>query len=558
MRAIVVGLGQGLSDFNSLYQSGMQAGGDQFTSAWNDIQTQLSSEGAGTDAINDAKASFADSYNQFSQSVAGSAASDIGSAIDGAKQYVLAGKTIAGAISNVQNLVRDIQDGAPPIATANAFIGTLVGIAVAAGAVSAGVGAAIVTAVALVAEVLSNFFNLGSSPGYNICGSTYSNQPNWVVGCVAAYGNVINTSNDSDWRRFPNPTNGADAVWFCAGSGQAGSSNPGMEGCGSYFNWPSNNSVNWAPAGFPDVYRAIDRAFPMYHHLECEHIQAQAITSVQIPQGAQQVSEQVGPLQITVTPETQAFANFQKSFFTAWQANQEYILNGLKPQPDWQVLLHAARIWNAAHEKGNGYSLQAQGGSSSAYIPAWPAMVAPLGSSMAQYNDPAGNCSGGTPGGFGGTQSGPPFYPYEALLINDVISNYGSNDPAGTQNPLMVNNALQINTGPLKSTSGFHFQPSHIINGLTGITIAHIGAAAGAKAAAAAPTTTGMSTGTKWAIGLGIVATAGLAGLYWYSRAHHMTLKQGTQHLWADVKSKFHRTPRMRRATSRRALPRHG
>jgi len=44
--------------------------------------------------------------------------------------------------------------------------------------------------------------------------------------------------------------------------------------------------------------------------------------------------------------------DFQKAFFAAWKANQEYALNGLLPQPDGVVLLHLIRLWNAAHKPG--------------------------------------------------------------------------------------------------------------------------------------------------------------------------------------------------------------
>ena len=65
---------------------------------------------------------------------------------------------------------------------------------------------------------------------------------------------------------------------------------------------------------------------------------------------------------------------------------------------------------------------------------------------------------------------------------------------------------------------------------------------------------TGMSTTSKWLLGLGIAAGVGALALEIYARKHHMTFGQATQHLWTETKSKFHRTPRLR--STSRTLPR--
>lgn len=73
----------------------------------------------------------------------------------------------------------------------------------------------------------------------------------------------------------------------------------------------------WSQSGL----RPIDAAFSVYRYLECEMSQS-------------------------------VVTDFQKTFYSAWKANKEYELNGLQSQPDYIVLLHVLRIWNATHAYG--------------------------------------------------------------------------------------------------------------------------------------------------------------------------------------------------------------
>jgi hypothetical protein len=90
-----------------------------------------------------------------------------------AQNYVLIGKTVAGAVDTVEGLIKlyDSAGSITPdsaIAISNAFTGTMVGVAISAGAVSAGVGAAIVGAVAAVLGLLESNGLLGVVEGSDL------------------------------------------------------------------------------------------------------------------------------------------------------------------------------------------------------------------------------------------------------------------------------------------------------------------------------------------------------------------------------------------------------
>lgn len=59
--------------------------------------------------------------------------------------------------------------------------------------------------------------------------------------------------------------------------------------------------------------------------------------------------EQMFPVLSIDAAQAASFRDFQRGFIQAWKANREFQLNGLKSQPDWQVLMTYILAWNRAH-----------------------------------------------------------------------------------------------------------------------------------------------------------------------------------------------------------------
>ena len=390
-----------LSDFDTYNQPG-----SNFASGWNDIQTQITGEntslqqqaqqfgqnavtsvvdtagnvvpgltvpgdsvltGQLTDQLNGAKTAFTNAYEQItSQGLTAITSNPVAAA----KQFVLAGNSIAGAVQTVLGLASNLSSEAKVIKVATTVLSSFTGVMVAllvgvTGAITAGVGAIIVGLVATAVAFLNSLFAKAPQPTANqvqICTSpvsvladkTYAGLPiAFTIGCVPVY-----TSNpqigpgSTAWRSFPDPNNPADAAWFrpiyLYGGG------PGL--------W--NDADFWAVAiGTPaEMGRPIDVAFPNYRYLECEMYDidpgSESFAQSAIFNGTNSTdttaNTYVVPSNYTppkYTPKT-TVTDFQKAFFAAWKANSEYALNGLVPQTDPIVLLHLIRIWNAAHWQG--------------------------------------------------------------------------------------------------------------------------------------------------------------------------------------------------------------
>jgi hypothetical protein len=319
----------GIGDFNQLLQSS-----PSFASAWTEVQGHLELEAAaalppGASGVvsaataaasgdfSGAKIAFSDAFQQLASQSFGVGEQD---AIDAAKQYVLAGQTVLGAVGTVSGLVKTLQSGAPPAAIAQTFAGTLIGAAVAVGGVSAGVGAAIVGVVGAVLSVLDSTGLLGKpTPSYQICQDfAVSTLPSFVVGCVAAYGPIVKPGSPA-WRTFPREGQSGDAGWWVVKRDQFGKPlyDPGWKGAKYYA--PNVGEYEKAP---------IEIAFPDYPTIKA------------LPG-------------ITGAPD------FATGFGAAWRVNKEYELNGLKSQEDWQVFLHFLRMWNRAHLATSGVSIAA-------------------------------------------------------------------------------------------------------------------------------------------------------------------------------------------------------
>lgn len=354
--------GAGLPDFNALVSSD-----PTFAAGWNAIAPQLEAEGQ-TD-LTGAKIAFADSYTSLISSAFGSI--DPSSAIEAAKKYVTIGQTIVGAVGTVSQLIQAGNSGENPTQVFQAFTGSMIALAVSTG-LSAGVGAAIVGVVSIAIDVIDNviggpkqvYDSTDPSCTYGPFDIDKNNPPSFGVGCIAAWGPSY-TPDSPYWRSFPTPPTvsvaqagsgllpipiitpqiAADAPWFVRGQIGPGSwrgaffgaVNPNTDQANTPDKWWSPPGVN--PAGTDQNARPIDNAFPSY-------------AAVIEGNGG------FGSFDVSTWPaDWQAnFANFVAAFQAAWRANAAYALNGLKPQDDWQVLVHLLRMWNKSHA-GPAYSL---------------------------------------------------------------------------------------------------------------------------------------------------------------------------------------------------------
>ena len=323
-----IGVGASLLDF-----AATASADPNFSAAWDSVQTQLITEsgldpsalqaqasaagqsiidvfqaqGGDVSTLNSAKLALTDSYEQLSAQSFGLSGDDI---VGAAKAYVIAGKTVVGAIGTVQGL---IQGGVGPItpAVVQSFTGTLIGVAVAAGATSAGIGAAIVLAVGAILKVMEAA-GLFGKPGEHF--DFYLDPGNGFggVGINAIVPNPIQVSPGSvDWRHFPEPSTPEDAQWFQTGASE-------FQWHGLSINVHAENPI----LGY--------QAWGEYDWISGD---ASGITSYpQLP------------------PTVASTSDFQKAFFAAYKANKSYVFNGLKAQSDDQVLVHTIRVWNTSHE----------------------------------------------------------------------------------------------------------------------------------------------------------------------------------------------------------------
>jgi hypothetical protein len=315
-------LGASFSDFATT--------GSKFSGAWDDIASQLGAENATSDDVNAAKQAFTDQYASLISSQFGI---DSGQAIEYAQKYTIAARTVVGAVENVAGLVAAAQNASTPAEVQSVFqtvMGTLVGAAVAAGAVSAGVGALIVAAVGAALTLFESAGMFGSTPsGTEICPGFYVSGAHggpaaWAVGCAAVGIATRATPGSVQWRRFPEPT--TDPGWYAQGPGNT------VLWHGDVWAWPAQGAagsllVPGSGANAAPILPGIGYALPDFFDLT-------------LGTG----------IFLVMHPEWQWFHDFHLAFLSAWKANKEFAFNGLKVQPDWQVLLHVANLWNRAHD----------------------------------------------------------------------------------------------------------------------------------------------------------------------------------------------------------------
>jgi len=296
------GFGQSLSDFAQI-----AATTPKFSQNWDDISKLLTSEGFSSGDITAARISFTGEFEGLVNKASDLSADQVS---DYAKQFVVSGRSVVGAIQNVQGLFNPSSVGADPIQVTQVFTGTLIGFLAAAGALSgvatAGVGTAIMAATGAVIGMLQALGVVGPPKE----GFFSFNVPTIVPGSLA-------------WNKFPDPNNAADAAWFGQCMNQDSS---GRWGCAFTDSSRNMSFESRTPSGVnPATYnmRPIDY-LPFGN-----------------PTGYSDIEY------LSTHPDGPS--NFTASYIGAWKANAEYVLNGMRAQADADVFIHFVRLWNRSH-----------------------------------------------------------------------------------------------------------------------------------------------------------------------------------------------------------------
>lgn len=378
-----------LKNVSAAGKSALQQLANQGISTASQLSSQFSSN------INEAKTQFENAYDQATQNLF----ADGSDAIDAAQQYVQIGKTVLGAIGPVENLVSSFEHGSTG-QQLDAFIGAVMGIAVTAGAVSAGVGALITAGVGLAVEALS-------AAGLIIPNTNTATPGDWTLGDLQIFGSPV-APGSSAWRRFPLPTNPNDLGWFV---------NTLPTAYKSYEVLAVNGDIAIGVLGIPcfllqgaapsaahsggtvsptwnGIYpeltsgadeRLVDLAFPNYYRIEADAAAPAAVYAATLnklegasaltldslsgclarafPTLATPLSKLLsnpayfllGPVASTASdyasmpPLLQQGSAFNCGFANALKGSWEYGLNGLKPQTDASVLGQYIDMWNRTH-----------------------------------------------------------------------------------------------------------------------------------------------------------------------------------------------------------------
>lgn len=282
---------------------------------------------------------------------------DAGTFYPAAARYALAKYSDMGAAQTIDGLVQGaLNPTSKPGDVMSAAGGLMVTAAIAGGAMTAGVGAAIVGGLAIAGTLLNEVFGGTSGPQTSMCGVTVSNPLPCAVGpcmlsnvCLEEMGKRVSDPGANElWRLFPDARRSEDAPWFRdPGSGMF----KFLE-----FDW---RGAHWNNVGGMKGTKALESMFG--------------------PDVWKVIALDGGQVPLRTVPQ-----DFFRAFLEAYKKNKEFALNGLKtPLADWQVLLETALAWNRAHEKGAGTSIS-------------PNAVAPFGAWVWQAR--ASN-PGATPGG---------------------------------------------------------------------------------------------------------------------------------------------------------------
>jgi hypothetical protein len=330
------GLGDATAEFQALMRSG-----PAFPAAWGQVQAHLTAEGLDPSSIDPAVGTyitqtqdmFANSFNGLG-ALAQDAGVDMASqgldALSATTGVVISGRTLSGAITNVQGLIQGATSG-NTAQIVQSVTGVMLAVGLSVAPITAGLGAAVMAGGAAVLSLLSQAGLFGSTPpGLEIVPGCFywPSKPAFTLSHVVAIAADPTSAQvapgTSNWRPFPEP--GPDPAWFWLPGNQLtwGWDKPAN---GRQFD-KGVSFLACTPQDSNDPsfgWRMIDLAFPEYRFLECEQ-------------------------QLVARGKATPHNRFAKAFFAAWKANKEFALNGLNPQTDGTVLAHALRIYNRAHD----------------------------------------------------------------------------------------------------------------------------------------------------------------------------------------------------------------
>jgi hypothetical protein len=448
-----------------------------FTAGWAQVQAQLTPElptldpNAAGDLLQAAQQSYQDSFHQIlgDPNLSTSLAGQIG---DISAKFTLVQHTVAGAVNTVQGLINTAKGLNPvqvAVQVASQFSGPLLAEAAAAGIMSAGVGAAVVALSGVVLPLLVQMFSQPPTGGVQIqpgCFATPGWSNDFSVGYLMFQADVpaksatdggtarISPTDAAHWRSFPLAN---DPVWFAVPVHAGGQVPRFFGGYFSHCYWDGS-----APGPDPTAnWRWVDLAFPDYRYLECEQSM------------------------FTSDPKWAPLVDFQRAFFAAWKANQEYALNGLQPLPNAAVLLRTLRLWNLSHDNSTTIPITSSGSTV-------PALEGPCPAPWGQLN----------------------IVPYINYFVEAALVH--------AENTLMNadHSQLVLNAGPRKA--GLPVPGGFLVN---------IAAAGAIGAGASAP----MSTTGKIAVGTALVGGATAAGIAVYASRHGLSFGAAAKRLWGKL-----------------------
>lgn len=287
-----------------------------------------------------AQQTLANTFDQLTTNVQGVVGAD---AMQYATDFTMAAKTVGGAVQTISSIIAATKGATTPegeVRAVNMCLGTLMAVATAAGMAS-GYGALIIALVEVAIEVLELAGALGPTtpPIATLCGNIPLNfQPTILIGCSACNLGKVNAPNAGAWRKFPDPSKQTDAPWFTNYvthiGGEKGvtfqwgdaawTAGIGPEMGGSTFWYYANHGGLDLDTHTPYNIRPIDAAFPYYYLVEQAYLKYHGTNTW--------------------------LDDFLSAYFIMWKANAEFGFNGQAVQPDWALLLHMTRVWNAAHD----------------------------------------------------------------------------------------------------------------------------------------------------------------------------------------------------------------
>lgn len=363
----------GIPDFSTLISAVPSA-----ATSWGQVNAQITAEGGGGGGVlQAAQSNFYQTWMQLSQQQPSATSGDLSKISGAAGSLLMNTSTIAGAVQNVEGLIQGATSG-NSAEVVQALTGTMVsglGLAIGAGAVSFGVGAAIVAGLEIAEAVFGQLFNQ-AQPVATLCNAGLNFSYNIAIGCVCSTGQVVKGgpgtggATNPYWRRFPEPSNPADAWWFQPVSSFTWSSK-----------WTSGQSSDqWyaivTNGALGSQLRPIDLAFPQYHQLECDMNAASFAAS--LPDGGGTLAAPFSTIAAlqglpqSYSANDVALAKFMQAYFAGWKAAQEYAINGIPPSPsanldDASVLAQVVSFWNTSRQTDQTVTIQRRNTSQNAY-----------------------------------------------------------------------------------------------------------------------------------------------------------------------------------------------